>query len=65
MPKRDIPGFIAHWSVEATLHAVAGPVAPDYLARKLARAKPADVAEILHTLVTLRRARKNGRHFTR
>ena len=49
MPKRDIPGFIAHWSA----------------ANPSERADSADVSEILQTLVTLGRARKQGGKFTR
>ena len=41
------------------------PVAPEELAKSFARAKSADVAEILQTLVTLGRARKQGKQFTR
>ncbi len=47
-------------AVEAAMHAAAAPVAPGELAKQFARAKPADVAEILKTLETLGRARKAG-----
>ena len=40
--------------------AAAAPVAPADLAKQFARAKPADVAEILKTLETFGRARKAG-----
>lgn len=46
MPKRDVMDFISHWSAASPSE----------------RAKPADVAEILETLVTMGRAReKNGK----
>ena len=44
--------------VESALHAAGGPVTPEALTQQFARAKPADVNEILETLVTLGRARK-------
>jgi hypothetical protein len=47
-------------AVETALHAAAAPVAPADLARQFARAKPADVLEILKTLETLGRARRAG-----
>jgi len=47
-------------AVEAAMHAAAAPVAPEDLAKQFARAKPADVFEILKTLETLGRARKAG-----
>ena len=47
-------------AVETALHAAAAPVSPADLAKQFARAKPADVAEILKTLETLGRARKAG-----
>ena len=47
-------------AVEMALHAAAAPVAPEDLAKQFARAKPADVAEILKTLETLGRARRAG-----
>ncbi len=47
-------------AVETALHASAAPVAPDDLAQQFARAKPADVLEILKTLETLGRARRAG-----
>jgi hypothetical protein len=53
-------------AVESALHAAAAPVAPADLAKQFARAKPADVAEILATLATLGRARRaDGGKFTR
>ncbi len=45
-------------AVESALHTAAAPIAPADLAKQFARAKPADVAEILKTLETLGRARK-------
>ena len=47
-------------AVETALHAAAAPVAPADLAQQFARAKPADVAEILETLIAMGRARKAG-----
>jgi hypothetical protein len=47
-------------AVETALHAAAAPIAPAELAKQFARAKPADVAEILKTLETFGRARKAG-----
>jgi len=47
-------------AVETALHAVAAPIAPAELAAQFARAKPADVTEILKTLETFGRARKAG-----
>ena len=47
-------------AVETALHAAAAPIAPAELAAQFARAKPADVAEILKTLETFGRARKAG-----
>jgi hypothetical protein len=47
-------------AVETALHAAAAPVAPAELAKQFARAKPADVAEILETLIAMGRARKAG-----
>jgi len=41
------------------------PCHPHRMPKQLKRAKPADVAEILETLVTLGRARKNGGKFSR
>lgn len=46
-------------AVETALHAAA-PIAPADLAKQFARAKPADVLEILKTLETLGRARRAG-----
>ena len=46
--------------VETALHAAAAPIAPAELAKQFARAKPADVAEILKTLETFGRARRAG-----
>lgn len=47
-------------AVETALHAAAAPIAPADLAKQFARAKPADVTEILKTLETFGRARKAG-----
>ncbi len=47
-------------AVETALHAAAAPIAPADLATQFARAKPADVTEILKTLETFGRARKAG-----
>jgi len=47
-------------AVETALHAAAAPIAPADLAAQFARAKPADVIEILKTLETFGRARKAG-----
>ena len=52
-------------AVEKALHAAGRPVGPEELASQFARAKPADVEEILQTLVTLGRARPQGAQFTR
>jgi len=52
-------------AVETALHAAAAPIAPADLAKQFARAKPADVAEILKTLETFGRARKAGEKFSR
>jgi hypothetical protein len=52
-------------AVETALHAVAAPVAPEDLAKQFARAKPADVLEILRTLETLGRARHKAGKFSR
>ena len=71
MPKWDIEDFISHWkgateperpqhAVETALHAFAAPIALANLAKQFARAKPADVTEILKTLETFSRARKIG-----
>jgi hypothetical protein len=51
-------------AAEAALHHSAGPVTPAELAKMFKRAKPAAVAEILETLVTLGRARKHGGKFS-
>jgi SAM-dependent methyltransferase len=45
-------------AVETALHAAGAAVAPGDLAKQFARAKPADVLEILKTLETLGRARR-------
>jgi type I restriction-modification system DNA methylase subunit len=50
--------------VEAVLHRV-GTATPAELAAQIKRAKPADVAEILETLVTMGRARQHGEKFSR
>jgi len=47
-------------AVETALHAAAAPIAPADLAAQFARAKPAEVTEILKTLETFGRARKAG-----
>jgi hypothetical protein len=47
-------------AVETALHAAAAPIAPADLANQFARAKPADVTEILKTLETFGRARRAG-----
>jgi hypothetical protein len=47
-------------AVETALHAAAAPIAPADLAAQFARAKPADVTEILKTLETFGRARRAG-----
>ena len=47
-------------AVETALHAAAAPIAPADLAAQFARAKPAEVAEILKTLETFGRARRAG-----
>ena len=50
--------------VEAALHRH-GTATPAELAEQFKRAKPADVAEILETLVTMGRARQQGGKFSR
>jgi len=50
--------------VEAALHRN-GTATPAELAEQFSRAKPADVAEILETLVTLGRARHQSGKFSR
>ena len=52
-------------AVETALHAAAAPIAPADLAKQFARAKPADVTEILKTLETFGRARNKAGKFTR
>jgi hypothetical protein len=51
-------------AVEAALHRN-GAAAPAELAAQFKRAKPADVAEILETLVAMGRAREQGGKFSR
>ena len=51
--------------VETALHHFGAPATPDELAKQFQRAKPAAVAEILETLATLGRARKQNGKFTR
>ncbi|MEI6197232.1 MAG: type IIL restriction-modification enzyme MmeI, partial [Verrucomicrobiota bacterium] len=51
--------------VESALHHFGAPATPAELAKQFKRARPADVAEILETLVTLGRARKQGGKFSR
>lgn len=65
--KRPWPNSLADrvQEVETALHGAAAAVTAADLARQFARAKPADVAEILDTLVTLGRARKQGELFTK
>jgi len=50
--------------VEAALHRH-GTATPAELAEQFKRAKPADLAEILETLVTMGRARQQGGKFSR
>ncbi|HZM03688.1 MAG TPA: DNA methyltransferase [Candidatus Saccharimonadales bacterium] len=52
-------------ATESALHHFGGPVTPSELAKQFKRAKPADVAEILETLVTLGRARNHAGQFSR
>jgi hypothetical protein len=52
-------------AVEAALHHLGAAATPGDLAKLFKRAEPADVAEILETLVTLGRARKQGGKFSR
>ena len=52
-------------AVEAALHAAAAPVAPAIISARFVRAKLSEVAEILQTLVTLGRARRQGEKFVR
>jgi len=51
--------------VETALHQFGGFATPAELAKQFKRAQPADVAEILETLVTLGRARQQGETFSR
>jgi hypothetical protein len=51
--------------VETALHHFGAPATPGDLAKRFKRAQPAAVAEILETLATLGRARKQGGKFTR
>ena len=51
-------------AVERTLAAVSSPVTAATLAKHFLRAKPADLAEILETLVTLGRAHRDGEKFS-
>jgi hypothetical protein len=51
-------------AVEAALHRI-GTATPAELAKQFKRAKPADVAEILETLVTMGRARQQAGKFSR
>ena len=52
MPKRDIEDFISHWK---------GATASEQsISQQFARAKPAEIAEILKTLETFGRARRAG-----
>ena len=52
-------------AVETALHGMGTPTTPAEIAKQFKRAKPAAVLEILQTLVTLGRARKQGGQFTR
>lgn len=52
-------------AVETALHHAGPPATPAELAQQFQRAKPANVAEILETLVPLGRARRKGTQFTR
>jgi hypothetical protein len=52
-------------AVEAALHHFGAAATPGDLAKLFKRAEPADVAEILETLVTLGRVRKQGEKFSR
>ena len=52
-------------AVETALHHFGAAATPGDLAKLFKRAEPADVAEILETLVTLGRARKQGEIFSR
>ncbi|HEY5043605.1 MAG TPA: DNA methyltransferase [Verrucomicrobiae bacterium] len=52
-------------AVEAALHHFGAAATPGDLAKLFKRAEPADVAEILETLVTLGRARKQGGKYSR
>jgi len=52
-------------AVETALHHFGALATPADLAKQFKRAKPAEVLEILQTLVTLGRARKQGGQFTR
>jgi hypothetical protein len=47
-------------TVETALHAAAKPTAAADLAKYFVRARPADISEILETLVMMGRARRNG-----
>jgi hypothetical protein len=47
-------------AVETALHQTGAPVTPEILAQQFARAKAADILEILRTLETLGRAHANG-----
>ena len=66
-PKLNWPKSLAERvkAVETVLHRSGSPVTATELARQFKRAKPENVAEILETLVTLGRARKQGKQFTR
>jgi hypothetical protein len=52
-------------ALESALHHFGAAATPGDLAKSFKRAEPADVAEILETLVTLGRARKQGEKFSR
>jgi hypothetical protein len=70
MPPGETPpeAFIDYWSKaeasERALQASPVPVTPTQLAKRFLRAKPADLAEILETLVTLGRAHREGETYS-
>jgi len=66
-PKSKWPAKMAErvQLVETALHRYGAPVTPDDLAKQFKRAQPAAVAEILETLATLGRARRQNGKFSR
>jgi hypothetical protein len=52
-------------AIEAALHRAPSSFSPDDLAKQFARAKPADVEEILETLTTIGRAHRKGSSYTK